>query len=483
MDTLPIFLNVRGRPVLVDGGGTAAARRVERALSAGALVCAFDPAPGGELRRLVEDGHDRLTFEARVPRREDVEGCAVVYGASEDGARDDVLYAWSRAAGALCNIADVPDKCDFLTPSIVDRSPIVVAISTGGAAPVIARILRARIETYLAPAYGRLAAFVGGFRDRIARTIADGAARRHFWERMIDGPVGDRYLAGDAAGAEALLDDDLSHAARDGGRPMGEVYLVGAGPGDPDLLTFRALRLMQRADVVLHDRLIGDEILSLVRRDAERIYVGKLPQEHTVAQEDLSTMMARLAREGNRVLRLKGGDPFIFGRGGEEIETLVEAGVPFRVVPGITAAAGCGAYAGIPLTHRDHAQSCLFVTAHGRDGVLDLDWDILVRPSQTVAVYMGLANLDTLVDGFARRGVDMATEIAVIENGTRPEQRVVTGRLADICALVADADMHSPAMIIIGGVVSLRAKLAAGGYVGSGGAHRMSIAPDSDLTL
>ncbi len=377
----------------------------------------------------------------------------------------------------------MPERCDFLTPSIVDRSPIVVAISTGGAAPVIARILRARIETYLSPAYGRLAAFVGGFRERIARAIGDGRARRDFWERMIEGPAGDRFLAGDAQAAAQQIEEDLVHEARGDGRSMGEVYLVGAGPGDPDLLTFRALRLMQRADVVLYDRLIGDDILSLVRRDARRIYVGKLPHDHTMAQEDISALIARLAGEGNRVLRLKGGDPFIFGRGGEEIETLMEAGVPFRVVPGITAAAGCGACAGIPLTHRDHAQSCLFVTAHGRDGVLDLDWEVLVRPAQTVAVYMGLSNLPVLVEGFARHGVDMATEVAVIENGTLPDQRVVTGHLADIAARVQAAGMQSPAMIIIGSVVRLRERLVAGADAPPDRAHRLSLVPEPDNTL
>nr|AFI78388.1 siroheme synthase [uncultured bacterium ws101A12] len=479
MDNLPIFLTVRDRYVLVDGGGTPAARRIERALSAGAHVLSFDPDPEDELKLLLEAGHDRLHFEPRLPTREDVARAIVVYGASEDHARDQALYDWSRDFKVLCNVADVPELCDFITPSIVDRSPIVVAISTGGAAPVIARILRARIETMLSPAYGRLAAFLGGYRDRIAAAIPEGRARRHYWERAIEGPVGDLFLAGDAEGAEAQLNGDLATAAGHGPKPVGEVYLVGAGPGDPDLLTFRALRLMQRADVVLYDRLIGDDILSLVRRDAERIYVGKLPQDHTLPQEDISALMARLALQGNRVLRLKGGDPFIFGRGGEEIETLARAGVPFKVVPGITAAAGCGAYAGIPLTHRDHAQACVFVTAHGRDGVLDLDWEVLVRPAQTVAVYMGLSNLGKLVDGFARHGLDMSTAVAVIENGTRPDQRVVTGTLASIADRVAETGISSPSMILIGSVVTLHGSLGAtSGADAAEPAHEMSILPD-----
>ena len=479
MDYLPIFLDVRDRQVLVDGGGTAAARRVERALSTGARVLALDPDPEDELLRIVSAGPQGLTYEKRVPIRDDIAASAVVYGASEDETRDERLYRWSRETGALCNIADVTEKCDFITPSIVDRSPVVVAISTGGAAPVIARMLRARLETMLAPAYGQLTAFVGQFRDRIAAAIGNGRDRRHFWERMIDGPVGDLYLAGDEAGAVARFEDDLAKTSAGGDAPMGEVYLVGAGPGDPDLLTFRALRLMQRADVVLYDRLIGDEILSLVRRDAERIYVGKLPKEHTMEQGDISGLLVKLAKRGNRVLRLKGGDPFIFGRGGEEIEELAAHGIPFRVVPGITASAGCAAYAGIPLTHRDHAQSCLFVTAHGRDGVLDLDWDVLVRPGQTVAVYMGLQNLAALAEGFARRGISLQTDVAVIENGTRVNQRVLTGTLGDIAAQVADAKFKSPSMIIIGSVVQLRTLLATGAGRSSE-PHALTLAPKKD---
>lgn len=476
MDNLPIFLTVTDQQILVDGGGTAAARRVERALSAGARVLSLDPAPEEELQVLIDRAPPGLRFEQRVPTRDDVAASMVVYGASEDEDRDERLYRWSRECRVLCNVADVPDKCDFITPSIVDRSPIVVAISTGGSAPVIARTLRARIETMLPPAYGQLAAFVGGFRDRIAAAISNGRDRRHFWERMIEGPAGDLYLAGDESGATARIEADLAATGGTGG--TGEVYLVGAGPGDPDLLTFRALRLMQRADVVLYDRLIGDDILSLVRRDAERIYVGKMANDHTMEQGDISALMVKLAKQGNRVLRLKGGDPFIFGRGGEEIELLAEHGVPFKVVPGITAAAGCGAYAGIPLTHRDHAQACLFVTAHGRDGVLDLDWEVLIRPAQTVAVYMGLSNLAALVEGFDRHGVSMQTDIAVIEKGTRPEQRVVTGTLGNIVERVTEEGFKSPAMIIIGSVVRLRGLLAVDAERLSEDAHELSLASE-----
>ena len=474
MDYLPVFLDIRGRKVLVDGGGTIAARRVERALSAGAHVSVFDPEPSEEVRLLL-DAKDRLVHHPRLPKRDDVEGCAMVFGTSENSVRDTALHAWAKEVGALCNIADVTDQCDFITPSIVDRSPVVIAISSGGAAPVIARILRARIEATLPASYGKLAEFVGAFRQCIAAAVSGGLERRRFWERMIDGPAGDFFLAGNVNRANKQIEADIATAATGRQKPTGEVYLVGAGPGDPDLLTFRALRLMQRADVVLYDRLIGDGILSLVRRDAERINVGKLPKAHTMAQGDISRLLVRLAGEGKRVLRLKGGDPFIFGRGGEEIESLSAAGIDFQVIPGITAASGCGAYAGIPLTHRDHAQTCLFVTAHGKDGVLDLDWEVLIRPFQTVAVYMGLANLTQLVDGFERHGVDLATPVAVIENGTRPNQIVVTGELSDIVLKSEEAQLKGPAMIIVGTVVTLHDRLRINKP--TDGIHEMSLSP------
>ncbi|MDG1737913.1 MAG: siroheme synthase CysG [Paracoccaceae bacterium] len=475
MEHLPIFLTVKGKTIVVDGGGTVAVRRVERALSAGANVISCDPTPEEELQALIDRNPNALTSFKRPAQREDVKNATVVYGASEDNVRDQRLRAWSDEFKVLCNVADEPDICDFITPSIVDRSPVVVAISTGGAAPVVARTLRARIETMLLPSFGQLTEFVGGFRQAIANKISTGRERRHFWERMIDGPAGDFFLSGEKDKASNRIESDLAAIGRDDAPPMGEVYLVGAGPGDPDLLTFKALRLMQRADVVLYDRLIGDEILSLVRRDAERIFVGKLPQKHTMGQDDISQLMAKLAKEGNRVMRLKGGDPFTFGRGGEEIEVLANAGVPFRVVPGITAAAGCSAYAGIPLTHRDYAQSCVFVTAHGKNGILDLDWDVLLRPSQTVAIYMGTSNLDKLVDGFVTRGVSEMTDIAIIENGTRANQRVVTGTLYNIVNLSIEADIKGPSIIMIGGVVTLHQLLEPAKAASSETTFEMSI--------
>ncbi|MCP5073160.1 MAG: uroporphyrinogen-III C-methyltransferase [Rhodobacteraceae bacterium] len=458
MDFLPIFLDIRGKKVVVDGGGTVAARRVERALSAGANVQVFNAELCDEFQPLID--HPHLAHFARDVRASDVEGSVVAYGTSEDENRDLLLFSAASQAGALANVADVNAYCDFVTPSVVDRSPLVVAITSGGTAPVIARILRARIESVLPPAYGRMSGFLGQFRAEVMSRIKKTRARRRFWESMIDGSVGDKYLAGDEQGAKEQL---LSALRKEGdGEELaacGEVYLVGAGPGDPDLLTFRALRLMQRADVVLYDRLVGTEILDLIRRDAERIYVGKQPKQHTMLQEEISNLMVKLAQEGKRVLRLKGGDPFIFGRGAEEIETIAERGIPFQVVPGITAASGCSAYSGIPLTHRDYAQSCVFATAHGRDGVLGLDWDVLLRPNQTVAIYMGLSCLGELVEQFINRGVDPEVPAAVVDRGTLPEQKIVVAPLGDITNRAKTVGLTGPAMIIIGEVVSLRDKL------------------------
>lgn len=463
MDYLPIFLDVAGRKIIVDGGGTVAARRVERALGAGAHVEVFDPTPGEELTRLI--GHPNLIHHARVPAEADFADCLVAYGASEDPARDAPLYEWAKAHNALANVADEKDYCDFITPSVVERDPLTIAISTGGAAPVIARILRARVEAMLPAAYGRLAHFLSSYRDRIAGQIKGGTARRRFWENMIEGPAGDAFLAGDEALAERLIEDDL---AAGGTRKLhrGEVWLVGAGPGDPDLLTFKALRMMQHADVVLYDRLIGDGLLDLVRRDAERINVGKTAGNHVMPQEDITALMIRLAREGKRVLRLKGGDPFIFGRGGEELEQVAAEGFPVVVVPGITAAAGCGASAGIPLTHRDHAQSAVFVTAHGKDGLLPHDWTALARKGQTVVVYMGLRFVAEIAAEAMAQGVSPDMPVALVDNGTRTTQKVVTGTLSDIGAKVAAARPKGPALIVIGSVVSLRDVLAQQGHTG-----------------
>ncbi len=453
MDYLPIFLDVAGKKVIVDGGTTVAARRIERALSAGAEVHSFDPDPGDEVRGFI--GQDNLIHHDRAPREADFDGCLVAYGASEIPERDASLYKWAKKHGALANVADEKEFCDFITPSVVERDPLTIAISTGGAAPVVARILRARVEAMLPAAYGRLAQFLSGYRDRIYAAIRGGTARRRFWENMIEGPAGDAFLAGDEALAEQLIEADLVNGGTENLR-RGEVWLVGAGPGDPDLLTFKALRMMQHADVVLYDRLIGDGILDLVRRDAERIDVGKQAGNHVLTQDETTALIIKFAKEGKRVLRLKGGDPFIFGRGGEELEDVAAHGIPVVVVPGITAAAGCGSSAGIPLTHRNHAQAVAFVTAHGKDGLLPHDWTRLARHDQTVVVYMGLRFVAEIAAKAIEQGVPAEMPIAVIDNGTRTTQRVVVGTLADIGERTRAAKLKGPALIMIGTVVTMR---------------------------
>jgi uroporphyrin-III C-methyltransferase/precorrin-2 dehydrogenase/sirohydrochlorin ferrochelatase len=346
-------------------------------------------------------------------------------------------------------------------PAVVDRTPLLIAISSGGTSPLLVRMLKARFETTIPAAYGRLAEFAGSYRDKIKKRIPNLTRRRRFWESMVSGPVAEHLFSSQFEQAGALMESQLEAAAVAGDQPPpGEVYLVGTGPGDPDLLTFRALRLMQQADVVLYDRLIGEGILNLVRRDAKRIYVGKLKNNHTVAQEEIGHMLIDLARQGKRVLRLKGGDPFVFGRGGEEIEALSDHGIAFQVVPGVTAANGCAAYAGIPLTHRDHAQACVFVTGHEKNGELNLNWQSLIQPRQTVVLYMGLSSLDAIANGFLSHGANPDTPAAVIENGTRAGQRVITGTLKTLLDKTSQAKVKSPALIIVGSVVSLREKLS-----------------------
>jgi uroporphyrin-III C-methyltransferase/precorrin-2 dehydrogenase/sirohydrochlorin ferrochelatase len=459
MDQLPIFLNVKGTPALVVGGGFLAARKADLLLRAGCKLTVLAPTLGEELARLAEQhGFEHKTGELSAG---DLAGCRVVFGCSHDSSVNQKLRRLAREAGILVNVTDEPESCDFIMPAVVDRSPLLVAVASGGASPILTRMLKARFETEIPAAYGRLAEFAGTYRERLKALVPNMTRRRRFWEGVIDGPVAEHVYSGQMAEAEAQIERLIEQAARDSAaKPVGEVYLVGAGPGDPDLLTFRALRLMQQADVVLYDRLIGDGILNLVRRDASRIYVGKRPKEHTLSQEEIGAMLVRLAQEGKRVLRLKAGDPFIFGRGGEEIEALSEHGISFQVIPGVTAAAGCAAYAGIPLTHRDHAQSCIFVTGHDKDGSPDLNWAALIQPRQTVVVYMGLSSLGQIAEGFVAHGADPATPAAVVENGTRQGQRVITGTLASLAGRTAEAGIKSPALIIVGSVVTLRKKLS-----------------------
>jgi uroporphyrin-III C-methyltransferase / precorrin-2 dehydrogenase / sirohydrochlorin ferrochelatase len=458
MRYLPVFLALHRKSAIVVGGGAVAARRAEHLIRAGARVTAFAGSLSDDYRDLLDQPDFR--HEARDPEPKDFEDSALCFVAVEDERLAAETWAAAKGAGAWVNVADRPQFCDFIMPSIVDRDPLVIAISTGGASPILGRMLKARLESLIPAGYGRLAGLMGGFRDAVAKAIASPTVRRRFWEAVLEGPIAERALAGDDRVAAA----ELAHAIERAGAgkaeaPRGEVYLVGAGPGDPDLLTFRALRLMQRADVVLYDRLTNPGLINLVRREAERIYVGKQPEDHELPQGEISALLVKLAKEGKRVLRLKGGDPFMFGRGGEEIEALAAEGIPFQVCPGITAAIGAAAYAGIPLTHRDHAQACVFVTGHGKDGKIDLDWPALLQPRQTVAIYMGLRNVEALTREFMRRGANPNLPAAIIDNATRPDQRVVVGTLETLAAKAREAELSGPSIIIVGTVVTLRAAL------------------------
>jgi uroporphyrin-III C-methyltransferase/precorrin-2 dehydrogenase/sirohydrochlorin ferrochelatase len=381
----------------------------------------------------------------------------MVIAATNDLQVNTAVSLAAQANNIPVNVVDAPALCTFTMASIVERSPIVIAISSEGNAPVLARYLRSKIETMLPAGYGRIAAIAGEFRDKVKSKYATSQARRIFWEGVLQGPIVERILAGQEAAARIGLDQLLADDTAS--QQHGEVYLVGGGPGDPDLLTFRALRLMQQCDVCVYDKLVSREVLDLVRRDAELIYVGKSRDQHTLPQEEINQLLARLALAGKRVLRLKGGDPFIFGRGGEEIETLMQQGVPFQVVPGITAANGVSSYAGIPLTHRDYAQACLFITGHLKNGVLDLDWAAMARPQQTVVIYMGLVGLEQICQQLMAHGVAPDMPAAVIQQGTTQNQRVVSANLSNLASQVAAAKMKAPCLTIIGQVVQLREKL------------------------
>ncbi|MGE5241334.1 MAG: siroheme synthase CysG [Bacteroidota bacterium] len=456
MDFLPVFLNLKGRACAVIGGGEVASRKVSLLLNAGAQVTIHAPELGETIRRWVSEGKVRHSPQAF--RAEALDGCALAIAATGDRAVNRQVSEAAKARGIPVNVVDQPDLCTFIMPSIIDRAPVVVAVSTGGASPVLARLIRARLETLIPAGYGRLAQLVAAFRDKVKQRFQYPARRRQFWEDVLQGPVAELVYSGQEAAAHKALQERID--AIDGSKaPVGVVYLIGGGPGDPDLLTFRALRLMQEADVVVYDRLVSPAVLELVRRDAERIYAGKERDNHAIPQEDINHLLVRLAKEGKRVVRLKGGDPFIFGRGGEEIDTLAAEGVPFQVVPGITAAAGCAAYSGIPLTHRDYAHSVVFVTGHLQDGTVNLNWPALAQPDQTVVFYMGLHGVGIICRELIRHGLAPSTSAALVQQGTTRNQRVLTGDLESLPSIVEKAQVKAPTLIIVGDVVRLRERL------------------------
>ncbi len=468
MQYFPAFLRLDGRLCLVVGGGEVAARKAKLLLRAGAVLTVIAPHLGSSLQHMLRSAEIR--WEPREFEDADVVGNWLVISATGVPEIERRIASAATAAGVFCNSVDNLPDCSFITPAIIDRSPVVVAVSSGGTAPVLARQIRARIEMLLPAGLGKLADIAGKWRRRVRERIPDLAGRRLFWERFFD-----TATAADTDASKTIA--AMLHSAR---TPGGTAWLVGAGPGDPELLTLRALHCMQAADVIVHDRLVSTEVLELARRDAELISVGKKPGCTAHTQEEINALLIRLVSSGKRVCRLKGGDPYIFGRGGEEAQALADAGLSYRVVPGITAAAGCAAAAGIPLTHRDAAQSVVFLTAHGKDSVDRLDWPSLARDRQTLAFYMGVRRFQDIMNKLVEHGRAVDTPIAIVERGTTTEQRVLRGTLGQL-TMVAEANrIVSPAILFIGDVT----RLAAGRQFSSASDHdAVSGVPDTDAGL
>jgi uroporphyrin-III C-methyltransferase/precorrin-2 dehydrogenase/sirohydrochlorin ferrochelatase len=498
MDYFPIFLRLAGEPVLVVGGGAVAARKIDLLLRASAKVTVVAPVLTAALARQVEAGalvHIDTEFQPEYLRH-----MRLAIAATDRPSVNSWVARQARLHNIPVNVVDDRELSGFIMPAIVDRSPVIVAVGSSGDAPVLTRRLREKLESFLPQRLGALARLAGRLRPLVKARVTSARERRKFWEQFFDGPFGADVLAGrenaDSPALERRIGESLSNLPRPL-RMEGEVALVGAGPGDPGLLTLRALRALQNADVVLYDRLVSAEVLDLARRDADRIFVGKAAGEACISQEQINHLLVELAQQGKRVCRLKGGDPFIFGRGGEELQTLAAHGIRFEVVPGITAAAGCAAYAGIPLTHRDHAQALTFVTGHVKDGpggngseddrvsgidsdvaadkapdvapdnalemtsdtAKDMDWAAMARPGQTCVFYMGLAQLENIIARLREQGAPARRPAAVVQDGTRPTQRVVTGTLEDLAAKVRQAGMRSPAILIVGEAVGLQQTL------------------------
>lgn len=456
MDYFPLFIRLHNQPCLIIGAGGIAARKIELLASAGAKITVVALEFSASVHEM--QAKYQLTLLQKPFEQGDVNGFKLVVSATDNAETNHTVAEAANAQGILVNVVDNPALCSFIFPAIVDRSPIIAAISSGGASPVLARLLRARFESLIPYQYGKLAQLAENFRQEVKDTIQQPAQRRIFWEGVLQGKIAELVFAGHQQQAEKDLRQAISETSAQTAL-SGEVYLVGAGPGDPDLLTFRALRLMQQADVVVYDRLVSPAILDLVRRDATKLYVGKQRDNHSMPQASINNLLVDLAKQGKRVVRLKGGDPFIFGRGGEELATLMEQGVNFQVVPGITAASGCATYAGIPLTHRDHAQSVTFVTGHLKDDTIDLNWDQLAAPNQTLVIYMGLLGLPKICAALIAHGAPNDLPIALVEQGTMEQQRVFTGTLTTLPEMIGSLTIRPPTLMIIGTVVNLRSQL------------------------
>ncbi|MDN5442307.1 MAG: siroheme synthase CysG [Acinetobacter sp.] len=454
MDIFPISLKLQQQPCLIVGGGHIAYRKAVLLHKAGAVIHVIAPDIDANLLQLVEESQGQY-IQALYPAQIQLNDYRLVIAATDDYAVNTQVFEDCEALKILVNSVDDPPHCRFMVPAIVDRSPLVISVASNGTSPVLSRQIRTQLETSIPHGMGKLAEFSGKWRAAVKAKISNPDERRVFWEDLYASPLKEQVFHDNLVEADRLIEQALLEWKT----PKGEVYLVGAGPGDPELLTLKALRLMQQADVVIYDRLVSPAIMELCRRDATKIYVGKARSNHAVPQEGINALLVEYASKGQRVCRLKGGDPFIFGRGGEEIQELFAAGVPFQVVPGITAASGCSAYAGIPLTHRDYAQSVRFLTGHLKEGSPELPWDELVYQNQTLVLYMGLVGLEKICEKLIEHGQRPDMPVALISKGTTPEQKVVVGTLADIASKVEENHIQAPTLTIIGDVVSLREQL------------------------
>ncbi|UIZ97093.1 siroheme synthase CysG [Acinetobacter johnsonii] len=454
MDIFPISLKLQQQPCLIVGGGHIAYRKAVLLHKAGAVIHIIAPDIDANLLQLVEESQGQY-IQALYPAQIQLNDYRLVIAATDDYAVNTQVFEDCEALKILVNSVDDPPHCRFMVPAIVDRSPLVISVASNGTSPVLSRQIRTQLETSIPHGMGKLAEFSGKWRAAVKAKISSPDERRVFWEDLYASPLKEQVFHDNLAEADRLIEQALAEWKT----PKGEVYLVGAGPGDPELLTLKALRLMQQADVVIYDRLVSPAIMELCRRDATKIYVGKARSNHAVPQEGINALLVEYASKGQRVCRLKGGDPFIFGRGGEEIQELFASGVPFQVVPGITAASGCSAYAGIPLTHRDYAQSVRFLTGHLKEGSPELPWDELVYQNQTLVLYMGLVGLEKICEKLIAHGQRPDMPVALISKGTMPEQKVVVGTLADIASKVEEHHIQAPTLTIIGDVVSLREQL------------------------
>jgi len=454
VDIFPISLKLQQQPCLIVGGGHIAYRKAVLLHKAGAVIHVIAPDIDANLLQLVEESQGQY-IQALYPAQIQLNDYRLVIAATDDYAVNTQVFEDCEALKILVNSVDDPPHCRFMVPAIVDRSPLVISVASNGTSPVLSRQIRTQLETSIPHGMGKLAEFSGKWRPAVKAKISNPDERRVFWEDLYASPLKEQVFHDNLTEADSLIEQALAEWKT----PKGEVYLVGAGPGDPELLTLKALRLMQQADVVIYDRLVSPAIMELCRRDATKIYVGKARSNHAVPQEGINALLVEYASKGQRVCRLKGGDPFIFGRGGEEIQELFAAGVPFQVVPGITAASGCSAYAGIPLTHRDYAQSVRFLTGHLKEGSPELPWDELVYQNQTLVLYMGLVGLEKICEKLIEHGQRPDMPVALISKGTTLEQKVLVGTLADIASKVEENHIQAPTLTIIGDVVSLREQL------------------------